>query len=753
MIKLLAAVLCVVAFIALPSRDASFGSGDNFAKDLWTYYSELANDFGVSSAKSLKPGPQLASLVTRNSADMLLAARLEGGLIKKYNRMQVLHSVTSHPARLEFARKDGSLVGTLGKTWINPAPYDGDQVELVFKKTGGKGKAEVTFNAFRPNGRNQHLWNFVVDSGDKNTGKVFRRTLANVRNAILGVTIDGKSLTNRIDYEVHLRRPGQGQIAPPARNDIGSVKGFADLHAHHMAEHAFAGQYVHGSPFGRIPNCTGTNHGQMPGAHPPWRGKHTDRTRAGVDWPLHLDAMHQMMHADQLEQAVKGGLRLMVASVVNNMWLAHLVETFKRSPVPIDDMDNIKLQIKAIHDFARRHPWYRVARDPWEARKIIQEGKLAVIISVEISHLLPASHGDWVDQLDELYGMGVRCMEIAHETDSRFAGAAHHHGLLLSIMDSLKSMGQGDLKEALNEFKISYPDFSSISGVTTIFSGPLPSPNLKLEASPANTVGLLPEGKKLIHEMAKRKMLLEVDHCSRKARFDIHQYLLDRSSPSEVRYYPYFYSHARFDELMPPRKWIEDNIGKPPYNHAEGFDAKEDTGEYMPTAVEATKLLQVGGVFGIRTGPNAQLPFKGSPVANRVHTSGRSLAQIVAMGQSLDLALALGTDMQGFVPQSGARFKGNQKHAIVASGLPRQTPDNPATDKPVGGRSLGEYDVFGLRHIGLEPDVLKDLENLGLRIPQLKDSAESVLRMWERCYDPNRALLTRDTYKAMMGLR
>jgi hypothetical protein len=252
--------------------------------------------------------------------------------------------------------------------------------------------------------------------------------------------------------------------------------------------------------------------------------------------------------------------------------------------------------------------------------------------------------------------------------------------------------------------------------------------------------------------MAKRKMLFEIDHCSRKARTEIHQFFTNPASPAEVRNYPYFYSHARFDELMPSKKWIEENIGKAPYSHAEGFDSREETLEYMPNQAEVSAMQSLGGVFGVRTGPNAQLPFAGSPVENRVHTSARSVAQIISMGKSIGLAMALGSDLMGFAPQSGARFQGTQKHAVVATGLPRQTPDNPAIDKPVGGSTLNEYDVFGLRHIGLEPDFLKDLENLGLSIPEIRDSAERVLRMWERCYQPTRTALTRDQYKAFMGI-
>jgi hypothetical protein len=164
-------------------------------------------------------------------------------------------------------------------------------------------------------------------------------------------------------------------------------------------------------------------------------------------------------------------------------------------------------------------------------------------------------------------------------------------------------------------------------------------------------------------------------------------------------------------------------------------------------------MRTVGGVFGLRTGPNIQLDFPGSPVHNRVHTSSRSLAQTISMGKSLGLAMALGTDMQGFVPQTGARFRASGvKHAIVGSGLPGQSGDDPNSDKPVGGPKLGEFDVFGLRHVGLEPDLLKDLENLGLPVPEIRNSAESFLRMWERCHAPTRAPLNKEQYQQFMGL-
>ena len=50
-----------------------------------------------------------------------------------------------------------------------------------------------------------------------------------------------------------------------------------------------------------------------------------------------------------------------------------------------------------------------------------------------------------------------------------------------------------------------------------------------------------------------------------------------------------------------------------------------------------------------------------------------------------------------------------------------------------------EYWNKGLRHIGMLPDLLKDLKHL--KIPgadTLENSAEGFLETWERGWDPNR---------------
>ena len=49
-----------------------------------------------------------------------------------------------------------------------------------------------------------------------------------------------------------------------------------------------------------------------------------------------------------------------------------------------------------------------------------------------------------------------------------------------------------------------------------------------------------------------------------------------------------------------------------------------------------------------------------------------------------------------------------------------------------------ELDDRGFGHIGLEPDIIAELKNFGVDTTILETSAERLIRVWERCLDPNR---------------
>jgi microsomal dipeptidase-like Zn-dependent dipeptidase len=683
----------------------------NDARRLWEKYAELAVKHRCAVAPA-SIGGQLAAVRKRCEEDPQTAALMQAGLARAHSRIKIS---LSNPRRLTFAAQKGELKSTLGRTWIAPEPYDRDQVAIELKKLDGGSKASVEVCAHTADGRSRVVWNKTIENGKDNQGQLYRHEVSGVRGAILTVTVDAKSVAKKLEYTLRLDRPGQGAIRPPRdRSATRPVKGFADLHLHQLSYLGFAGGWVWPGVDAAMKACTGKNHGRLllhgnEGA--PFRSKHPDRTSPD-EWFHHMDSTHPQAHMKKLEQAHQRGLDLIVMPAVNAEAAINLMMPSTRDPdMPHDDMDAIRLQLRTAHALAAKYPWYRIARDPWEARRIIQDGGLAVVLSVEASKIMPESHGAWQHQLEELYDLGVRTFTMAHESDSRFAGAAAHHGFTMALNQFLNGLPKGK--------------------IFTLENG-------------HNRLGLTGQGRALVRELTRRHMLIELDHLSSRARRDV--YDLVGGKGDNLDFYPLFFSHSRFDELMPTKDELEGWIGKNDLGwkeaKAHGGKGGHGTGEYMATDEDALWVRATGGVFGLRTGPNAQRAYRKSGVDNRCHTSSRSIAQLYGYGlHRFGLAMSLGTDMSGFVPLTAPRFGPD-----ACSRLGNQRPDRREGDKPLGT----EFDTKGLAHIGLAPDLIRDLGNLGMDTSNLDRSAETFLRMWERTYDDRRGELDSDGYRRLM---
>ncbi|MCA9686143.1 MAG: membrane dipeptidase, partial [Myxococcales bacterium] len=535
----------------------SFGSSEKFAPGIWKKYVELAVRYGQTKSATLKPSAALRSLVAKVQGNTLEAALIEAGLFKFFRAQSItgnyLKDPFSHPARLAFARKDGSLTGTLGRTWIHPVPYDCDKVEFVFKKTDGKGKAGVTFLKLTPTGQAVGLWTFGVAPGDDDDGRSWSKSFDGVRGCLLAAVVDGKSVSRKIDYELMIRRPGQGKVSPAKRSRGLRIEGFADLHAHHMSHFGFAGALIGPSPMGALPADCGGKHADFGGTH------ENIGTKRDWDWPVQDDSGHQVMHWTHLREAMaaavtggRHGLRLMISPSVNNMFVSHLISN-KDGDIPLNDMDAIRLQLKAHHAFAERYDWYEIALDPWHARRIIAAGKLAVILSVEVSHLMPKSQGEWRDQFDELYDLGVRAMQITHENDTRFAGAALQHGRIFGLKHLAKKPAWNQMDPDMREaYQDSLAHISKVEKQATV------------SLDHYNPVGITPEGFQLLALMAERGMILEIDHISRAGRKQLWDWVSGSKAPAAARWYPLNFTHSRVDELMPGKDWFREHYGQQP---------------------------------------------------------------------------------------------------------------------------------------------------------------------------------------------
>jgi len=163
-------------------------------------------------------------------------------------------------------------------------------------------------------------------------------------------------------------------------------------------------------------------------------------------WPCYDDIAHQQATARWLKSAHDRGLNLVVVSAVNFQAACkgmRLLLPEQSTGQECGDMENVKRQLEAAQRMDRRYEWYEIAVHPWHARKIIDEGKLAVVLSLEVSNLFPKAEGDFVAQLEELRAMGLRSMQLAHETNSQFAGAATHRKIF-DVFEGIKHPLRGD---------------------------------------------------------------------------------------------------------------------------------------------------------------------------------------------------------------------------------------------------------------------------------------------------------------------
>ena len=116
-----------------------------------------------------------------------------------------------------------------------------------------------------------------------------------------------------------------------------------------------------------------------------------------VGWPTFKDRpapdslTHEGTYYRWLERSWRGGQRIFVNLLVENDQLCKIYPIKHNS---CDDMDSIRLQAQDMYDMAGLHRrpvrrsrqgFYRIVYNPWQARKVINAGKLAVIMGIETS--------------------------------------------------------------------------------------------------------------------------------------------------------------------------------------------------------------------------------------------------------------------------------------------------------------------------------------------------------------------------------
>ncbi len=523
--------------------------------------------------------------------------------------------------------------------------------------------------------------------------------------------------------------------------------GLADTHSHQMSVHGFGGGLIWGDPHNPVRStalaaCDGGDHGfpqtisalmltafgttfglvanevqeeEIPGRAKYCKG-YTGDGQGYTGWPIWGSMVKQQLSQVDLKKAHdEGDLNLLVMSAVSFQPLCDYLPTDNRKyhsyyyksddaayrstgkKYTCNEHDNIMAQINFALDFeAANSTWYKIVRSAQEAEDTMLEGKLAVVLHIESTHLFQSGTQASVPNINTylqwMYNKGVRSIQLAHELDSWAAGVA--------FWDAVPNMARlANCMDKKNDGNI----FNDCVIVALASQGDY---EVNLDASDKNTLGLTSNGEKLLRSMYASCMIPDLAHISAKAFTSART--ISRESAAD---FPLFVSHA------PAIQSIAD------YGQID---------EYQKTDTQITQIRDSGGIVGLRSAPYKMKTVSGSGVANTCHGTTRSYAQTLAKARDLGVNVALAFDMSGMAQNLGPRFKATGTKWEALSNEDKWTcPSGGTADTSPSTRGTGtDYDYIGMGHIGLVGALTTDLEKVGYNTTELDESAANFVDMW-----------------------
>lgn len=488
----------------------------------------------------------------------------------------------------------------------------------------------------------------------------------------------------------------------------GTVRGYVDAHTHWMSNVGFGGTLVCGETFNEdgIAAALTDCHNHLPDGraallenltHGGKRGPFDAHDPVGwptfKDWPSADSKTHQQMYYKWVERSWKAGQRIMVHHMVNNNVLCSVPAQINKHSC--DDMINVRKQIaetrrlQAFIDREHGGPgkgWFRIVTSPKHAREVIAQGKLAVVLGVEVSAPFGCSYrhgaGPNCDQadiergLDEMYDLGIRSMFLCHKFDNALCGVRFDGGTQGNMINVGNFLNTGAWW-AVEDCKTDAKDntVSSVlmtDGLKLLFKG------MGIKNVPAygpgphcNQRGMTKLGEYALRGLMKRGMIVEVDHMSVKAAGRALSIMEEKNYAGAISSHSWM-SPAYFERLYKLGGFVAQ------YGH----DASQFVEEMKNTKPIREKY---GGGYGF------------------------------------------GMDMNGF---GGTPHKPKDGEPTIA--YPFQTKSKMMMNKLVTGKREWDYNQDGVAHYGMVPDWLEHIRQLGGQeaLDELALASEKYLQMW-----------------------
>ena len=346
------------------------------------------------------------------------------------------------------------------------------------------------------------------------------------------------------------------------------VRGWVDPHVHGQTHEFLGGRVICSPPFHRygapaaLVDCP--DHQLADGRGALLEDVLADRTPGtGHDpvgwptfsyWPGPHSLTHQQVYYKWLERSWRAGLRIHTSLLTENHVLCTVYPLKKNS---CDDRDAVRLQaadMRAMQDYIDAQyggpgrGWYRIVTNPFEARRVINRGKLAVVMGMETSVPLgcnvqlgrpTCTEEQMLAELAEMRRLGVSQMELTNKFDNAFTGVAGDAGTIGPLTNSANFLSTGSFLRMRTcpssnppgvEDRLQSPNLGDLGGsgaqatpeqdaifgaIWKLFGDTGVQPAPLYPAGPhCNQLGLSPLGEKLLSAMIDHKILVDPDHMS-----------------------------------------------------------------------------------------------------------------------------------------------------------------------------------------------------------------------------------------------
>src|SRR4051812_40669946 len=397
-----------------------------------------------------------------------------------------------------------------------------------------------------------------------------------------------------------------------------------------------------------------------------------------------------------IQRAWMGGLRLMVMGINENRVLCELQANKQTN---CNEMDTVRRGLTDIRDLQHYvdaqaggpgKGFFQIVTNPYDARRVINKGKMAVVLEIEVSEPFdcrgwdqPSCNQQQVDkQFDEMRKRGVRSMLLLNKFDNPLTGVRFDSGPVGAVINAGNKQSAGSYWSArtctgpLPDNEIYQPDPST----ATAIAGLLATVGLQSGTAPTyppaphcNTRGLTELGKHVVERMMDNHMIVNPDHMSQAG-------VADTLSLLEARRYSGVISpHGWMDPGNWPRLWKLGGVAWP--GHSAADDYVKEWQKYRPR----------------------QTPY--------------------AFGWGY------GADLGGLSHQPDPSSDGKD------FGYPFKSYDGKVTfERQKTGNRTFDYGKEGVAQYGLYADWFNDLQRVGGNqlAKDMWDGAEAYLEMWER---------------------